>query len=277
MSETKTFHIGCQSWQYDDWITEAGGETIFYPRGTRPADMLQIYSEAFDTIEVDSTAYGTPAISTLEGWSESTPDGFLFSLKVPSAITHELALGPATYPLIDEFVEVSRALGPKLGVILIQFAASFESTKENGANLRSFIARLPNDLRFAVEFRDPGWLIDWTFDELNERGIALALVAGKWIDEDVMFPAFAKTKTAFAYVRLMGVRDLPKFDRIYRDRLDEIDRWASMIKSLEAKEVFAYVDNYFEGHGPATANRLKSALDVPAVDARTLEKQASLF
>ena len=65
MFETKTFHIGCQSWQYDDWITEAGGETIFYPRGTRPADMLSLYSEAFDTIEVDSTAYGTPAISTL--------------------------------------------------------------------------------------------------------------------------------------------------------------------------------------------------------------------
>ena len=277
MFETKNFHIGCQSWQYEDWITEAAGDTIFYPRGTKPADMLSIYSEAFDTIEVDSTAYGTPAISTLEGWSEATPDGFLFSLKVPSAITHELALGPATYPLMDEFVEVARSLRSKLGVILIQFPASFESTKENGANLRSFIARLPSDIRFGVEFRHPGWFIEWTFDELNERGIALALVAGKWIDEDVMFPAFSKTKTPFAYIRLMGVRDLPKFDRIYRDRLDEINRWASMIKTLAANEVFAYVDNYFEGHGPATANRLKTALNVSTVDPRSLEKQASLF
>lgn len=277
MFETKKFHIGCQSWQYEDWITEAGGETIFYPRGTRPPDMLSIYSEAFDTIEVDSTAYGTPAVSTLDGWNEATPDGFLFSLKVPSVITHELALGPASYALMDEFVDAARALRSKLGVILIQFAASFESTKENGANLRSFMARLPTDLRFGVEFRNPGWLIDWTFDELNERGIALALVAGKWIDEDVVFDAFAKTKTRFAYILLMGVRDLPKFDRIYRDRLDGIKRWAEMISALEAQEVFAYVDNYFEGHGPATANRLKSALGIPAVDPRELEKQASLF
>jgi len=277
MFETKTFHIGCQSWQYEDWITEAGGETIFYPRGTRPADMLGIYSEAFDTIEVDSTAYGTPAISTLEGWSESTPDGFFFSLKVPSAITHELSLGPASYALMDEFVEASRALQSKLGVILIQFPASFESTKENGANLRSFIARLPGDLKFAVEFRHPGWFIEWTFDELNERGIALALVAGKWVDEDAMFSAFEKTKTPFGYVRLMGVRDLPRFDRIYRDRSDEIKRWAGKVKALEAKEVFAYVDNYFEGHGPATANRLKAAVGVPSVDPQELEKQASLF
>jgi uncharacterized protein YecE (DUF72 family) len=277
MFETKTFHIGCQSWQYDDWVTDAGGETIFYPRGTRPADMLTIYSEAFDTIEVDSTAYGTPAVSTLEGWSEATPDGFLFSLKVPSVITHELALGPATYSLMDEFVDVARALGPRLGVILIQFAASFEATKENAANLRSFVARLPNDIRFGVEFRHPGWLVEWTFDELNERGIALALVAGKWIDEGLMFSAFSKTKTPFAYIRMMGVRDLPRFDRIYRDRVDEIDRWASMVRTLEAKDVFAYVDNYFEGHGPATANRLKTAVGELTVDPRSLEKQASLF
>jgi uncharacterized protein YecE (DUF72 family) len=277
MFETKTFHVGCQSWQYDDWVTEVGGETIFYPRGTRPADMLGTYAEAFDTIEVDSTAYGTPAVSTLDGWSEATPDRFLFSLKVPSVITHEFELGPATYALIDEFVDAARALRSKLGVILIQFPASFESTKENGARLRSFIARLPGDLRFAAEFRHPGWFIEWTFDELNERGIALALVLGKWIDENVMCAAFAKMKTHFAYIRLMGVRDLPKFDRISRDRLDEINRWAGMMKTLEAKEVFGYVDNYFEGHGPATANRLKSALGVPTIDPRSLEKQASLF
>jgi len=277
MIETKTIHIGCQSWQYDDWITEAGGATIFYPRGTRPADMLGIYSEAFDTIEVDSTAYGTPALSTLKGWRDATPEGFLFSLKVPSVITHELDLGPASYALMDEFVEAARALRAKLGVILIQFPASFESTKDNGANLRSFITRLPTDLRFGIEFRHPGWFKEWTFDELNENGIALALVAGKWIDEDVMFSSFSKTKAKFAYVRLMGVRDLPRFDRIYRDRQEEIDRWAGMMKTLETNEVFGYVDNYFEGHGPATANRLKAAVGVSTVDPRALEKQASLF
>ena len=89
IEEQKVYRIGCQSWQYDDWVTMAGGETIFYPRGTRAADMLTLYSQIFDTIEVDSTAYGTPAVSTIEGWLSATPDDFLFSLKVPRAITHE--------------------------------------------------------------------------------------------------------------------------------------------------------------------------------------------
>jgi uncharacterized protein YecE (DUF72 family) len=239
--------------------------------------MLRLYSEIFDTIEVDSTAYGTPAVSTLEGWVEETPDDFLFSLKVPRAVTHEYAVGPASYGPMDEFVDASRTLGAKLGAILIQFPAVFEATKENARFLRDFIVRLPADLRFAVEFRHPSWLVDWTCDELNAHGIALALVAGKWIDRELMFDAFAKTKTSFAYVRMMGVRDLERFDRVYRDRTDEIALWAEQVKLLSAELVFGYVDNYFEGHGPATANKLKSSLGLEVADPASLEVQASLF
>ena len=274
---SKEFHIGCQSWQYDDWITQIGGPTVFYPSGTKSAEMLSLYAEVFDTIEVDSTAYGPPAVSTLEGWAESTPDDFLFSLKTPRAVTHELSLGPASFPVMDEFVETARALGSKLGVILIQFPAVFEPTKENGRNLREFVSRLPAEVSFAVEFRHPSWFVEWTYEELNARRIALALVAGKWVERDLMFEAFTRTDTPFAYVRMMGVRDLPRFDRVYRDRTEEIRVWAEQVKSLKAERVFGYVDNYFEGHGPETANKLKSSLGVEVIDPEILETQASLF
>src|SRR4029453_18812146 len=99
--DDKIYRIGCQSWQYDDWITQAGGEPIFYPRGTRTPDMLTFYSQIFDTIEVDSTAYGTPPQSTIDGWLEPTPDDFLFSLKVPRAVTHDFSLDRRSYALFD--------------------------------------------------------------------------------------------------------------------------------------------------------------------------------
>lgn len=273
----KKLRIGCQSWQYDDWITPAGGDKIFYPRGTKPADMLELYAQIFDTIEVDSTAYGTPLPSTIEGWLAATPDDFQFSLKVPRAITHGFALSPASYPQFDEFVEASRAFGSKLGMILIQFPAAFEPTKDDAQRLRDFLARLPDDIRFGVEFRHPSWFVEWTFEELQDRGVALALVAGKWIPEDTMFDAFEKTRTAGSYVRFMGVRDLPRFDRIYRDRTPELERWTEKIRTLAAKEVFIYVDNHFEGHAPATANKLKQMLDVEVVRASEIDPQASLF
>ena len=61
------FHIGCQSWGYDDWITKPDGPAVFYPAGTRSTEMLELYSRIFTTIEVDSTAYGPPTQSTIEG------------------------------------------------------------------------------------------------------------------------------------------------------------------------------------------------------------------
>ena len=272
-----TYRVGCQSWQYDDWITEAGGETIFYPRGTKPSDMLTLYSQIFDTIEVDSTAYGTPAISTIEGWLTVTPEDFLFSLKVPSVITHQMSLGPASYVVFDEFVDAARLFGPKLGVVLIQLPAAFEPTRDNGQNVRRFLERLPVDIRFGIEFRHPGWLTGWTFDELNERRVALALVAGKWIPEERMFEAFGEVQTPFQYVRFMGVRDLPSFERIQRPRSEELEEWARRIDGLAADQIFIYVDNYFEGHAPATATKVIAMLGVTTVDASDLEPHASLF
>lgn len=271
------YRIGCQSWQYDDWVTPAAGEPIFYPTGTRAGDMLSLYSQIFDTIEVDSTAYGTPALSTIEGWLAATPDDFLFSLKVPRAVTHEFSLAPAGYDLFHEFADAARSFGSKLGVVLVQLPATFEPTRENGQNLREFLSRLPPDIRIAVEFRHPGWFVEWTFGELNAHRTALAFVAGKWIDEESMFAAFQKVPMSFAYLRLMGVRDLPRFDRVYRDRTGELERWASHINTLATDETFIYVDNYFEGHAPATANRLKALLNVPSVSAAELESQPSLF
>ena len=282
-SETRTtavskhYRVGCQSWQYDEWVTRIGGDTVFYPSGTKSAEMLEVYSRAFDTIEVDSTAYGTPAVSTLGGWMDETPDRFLFSLKTPRAITHEFSLAPPSFPLMDEFVQAVGNMGHRLGVVLIQFPAVFEATRENGMHLRKFIARLPKDIRFAVEFRHASWFVDWTFEELNELGIALALVAGKWVAEDVMFAAFERTETPFAYIRMMGVRDLPSFDRVVRDRTGEIRRWTKRIRRLAANDIFVYLDNYFEGHAPATANKVKTLLGVDVVDPASLESQATLF
>ena len=276
--KNKRFHIGCQSWQYDDWVTKAGGETVFYPRGTKSPEMLSEYARVFDTIEVDSTAYGTPARSTIMGWLESTPENFQFSLKVPRAITHEFSLGPHSLNIFDEFTDAAQEFGERLGAVLIQLPAAFEATKENGQNVRDFLSRLPLNIRFAIEFRNPGWFVEWTFDELNERNVALALVAGKWIPEEAVFAAFEKTRTRLGYLRFMGIRDLPSFERVHRERTAELESWANMItSSLVADNVYIYVDNYFEGQAPATANKLKQMLDQAVVDPASLEPQASLF
>ncbi len=269
--------VGCQSWGYEDWVTKPDGPTVFYPRGTRPSEMLQLYSQVFDTIEIDSTAYGPPEASTLEGWYRKTPADFKFSLKVPRRITHDFPLLPAVYPEMDLFVERACLLGEKLGSVLIQFPAAFESTKENALALRNFVDRLPTEINFAVEFRNAGWFVDWTFEELASRTVSLALVEGEWVDRKTMFSAVPRLTDRFAYIRLMGVKDLQTFDQIQRARGDVIGFWLDELEHLATETIYIYVDNYFEGFAPATANRIKADLGLAAVSPEKLEKQPSLF
>jgi uncharacterized protein YecE (DUF72 family) len=276
LATTKHIHIGCQSWSYEDWVTPPAGETVFYPHGTRQAEMLPLYARVFETIEVDSTAYGVPRQATVAGWYEKTPENFRFSLKTPRVVTHELSLRAESFPVVDEFAEAASLLGKKLAMVLVQLPAAFEPTKENGAALREFIARLPKKGNFAVEFRHEGWFVDWTFQELEQAGVSLALVEGKWVDNEVMFRS-AGAAGENAYIRIMGERDLAHFDRIYRDRQRTLEQWAALIERLRAKEVFVYIDNYFEGHAPATANKLKKLLGLPVVAPESIEDQPSLF
>ena len=105
--------VGTQGWNYDAWVGP------FYPTGTRPANYLQTYARAFNTVEVDSTFYAVPPMKTVQGWRQRTPEGFTFALKLPQEITHELRLRNAEEPSA-RFFDAARELGPKLGPVLIQ-------------------------------------------------------------------------------------------------------------------------------------------------------------
>jgi len=64
-------------------LDAAGWEGSFYPKGMRSANYLAFYAEHFTTVEVDSTFYGCPSARTVNNWAAQTPEGFLFSVKVP--------------------------------------------------------------------------------------------------------------------------------------------------------------------------------------------------
>ncbi len=269
--------IGCQGWNYDDWTTKAGGESIFYPRGTKSNEMLALYPEIFETIEVDSTFYAIPPSSTIENWYKRTPPNFTFSLKMPQEITHEHALRESSYEILDEFCERIKDLREKLGVVLIQLAPQFEASKENAQNLRKFLERLPKEIRFAVEFRERNWLIDWTFEELEKNKVALCLTEGNWIPRELMFGAIEKLNSDFAYIRFMGERDLTAFDKIYRHQNTNLQIWKEEIEKLKSREIFVYFSNFYEGHAPASVNKLKKLFKQKIIEAGDLENQGSLF
>ena len=276
--------VGCQGWNYPDWVTgpAAGRRAVFYPRGTRAAAMLEIYARAFATVEVDSTFYAIPSVSTIEGWNKKTPPGFTFSLKLPQEITHGRALrGESASAMLAEFCARVRGLGDKLAAILVQLPPQFDATPEHRRALSEFLPQLPPDLRFSIEFRHRSWFAE---EEavgaiLKRHNVSLALVEGPWIDRERMWRAIDRQTAPFAYVRWMGARDLTRFDAVARAQDDNLRVWSERIKgpSRRGLTVYAYFSNYYEGHAPASANKLKSLLGQPTSEPDDLEHQPSLF
>ena len=242
-------------------FTAAGWEGSFYPVGMKPADYLRYYATKFDTVEVDSTYYGTPTAATVSGWECKTPGKFIFAVKVPQQITHEKILVDAD-AAFKEFVGVMDLLGDKLGPMLLQFPyfnrSVFTSGSQFLARLKPFLKRLPRGRKFAVEIRNKSWL-DTSFAELlREHGVALALQDQSWMPMPWEYK-FDLITADFAYVRWLGdrkgIEKLTKtWEKVIVDRTAQLKSWVDYLQPIKKRgiTIFAYANNHYAGHGPAT-------------------------
>ena len=273
-------HVGCQGWNYDDWVTgPAGSDRVFYPNGTRTPAMREVYASAFQTIEVDSTFYAIPSAQTVDGWNRRTPPKFSFSLKLPQVISHEHLLRSSSAGILAEFCDRIQLFGEKLAVILVQLPPHFDASPENTRALKEFLALLPREMRFSIEFRSRDWMTEGVLELLARHNVGLCLVEGQWIPRDLMFERALPPPANFAYVRWMGERDLTRFDSVQRAQDANLKLWSEIIASVcaHATDVYAYFSNFYEGHAPASANRLKRLFGQTIVEAADLEDQPSLF
>ncbi len=268
---TARLHLGTQGWNYPAWVGS------FYPDGTRPADFLRLFARAFEVVEIDSTFYAIPPVSTVRGWASRVPDGFRFTAKLPQEITHERRFVDAVDVLLA-FTDRMRELGPKLGPILIQCGPDFAPAE--GAAFAEFLGHLPPDLQFAVEFRQAAWIRQRTLELLRTHQVALALSDGKWIPREWLLRLCAMPTADFAYLRWMGPdRRITDYSHLQFDRTAELDAWARMIPTLQGqvREVFGFVNNHFAGHAPASVRMLQQSLGLPTVDPAAIGDQATLF
>ncbi len=263
--------LGTQGWNYPSWVGP------FYPDGTRSTDFLRTFARAFGTVEVDSTFYAIPPVSTVRGWASRTPDSFVFACKVPQEITHERRFVDALDPL-HVFCERMRELGPRLGPLLIQCGPDFSPIEREA--LQAFLPLLPRDLRFAIEFRQRAWISKDTLAMLRQAGVALALSDGRWIPRDWLLKLCEQPTADFAYLRWMGPdRTITDYSHLQVDRSAELDAWAAMIPLLQGqvRDVYGYVNNHFAGHSPASVRMLQQRLGLATIDPATIGDQPSLF
>jgi len=234
----------------------------------KPAEYLTYYATQFDTVEVDSTFYRTPAISTVKGWYAKTPPGFLFAAKVPQIITHEKALRDCDDDL-KHFLSAMDGLREKLGPLLFQFGyfnkKSFQDVKDFLALLAPFLKKLPKGYRFSVEIRNKNWLVPEFVETLRERHVALALVDHAWMPRPKQwFQKFDPITSDFAYVRWLGDRkgieeQTKTWTKIIVDRGPELADWVEVLKTVHQRkiQILAFANNHYAGYGPGTIEQFR--------------------
>jgi uncharacterized protein YecE (DUF72 family) len=249
-------------------FTAAGWPGTFYPEDLPEREYLTYYAQHFDTVEVDSTFYRTPALSTVKGWYSKTPKGFLFAAKVPQKITHEKMLADCDVDMA-EFLKVMDALGEKLGPLLFQFGyfnrKAFVGVNDFLSRLVPFLEKLPKQLKFAVEIRNKNWLVPQFVEALRSRGIALALIDQSWMPRPLdWFEKFDPITADFTYVRWLGDRkgieeQTKVWDKIMVDRRAELSEWAEILGKVHKRkiQIFAYANNHYAGYSPATVEMFR--------------------
>lgn len=255
-------------------FTAEGWEGSFYLPGMKATDYLSYYATQFDTVELETTFYGTPPISTVKGWEAKTRSGFLFSAKVPRVITHEKVLVDCDDDL-TKFLRTMDALGDKLGPLLFQFgyfnSSAFKSQAEFLARLKPFLQKLPKGYQFAVEIRNKHWLDARLTDLLREHGVTLALIDQSWVPRPWEMKRKLDLATSdFVYVRWLGdrkaIEEVTKtWEKTLIDRRADLKNWTELLWRLvldkQIRKLIAYANNHYAGHSPTTVKLFREMWD----------------
>jgi uncharacterized protein YecE (DUF72 family) len=235
--------IGCSGWNYKAWKDQ------FY-EGRAARIWLEHYSRHFDTVEVNNTFYRLPLASSVAGWVEQTPPGFLFAVKASRYLTHIKRLTDMVggvrryYERLEPLVR-----SPKLGPVLWQLPANF---RRNDDRLASALAALPPG-RHCFEFRHESWFTEPVYGLLRQHGAALVIGDRPEVKS---FQAHVFT-APWTYVRFhYGSRGRRGN---YSER--ELEEWAQRFEKWAVDvEVLAYFNNDWEVFAVRNALWLKQRL-----------------
>lgn len=281
--------IGTCSWKYDSWKG-----IIYQPdKDYRPFDYLEDYAKYFNTVEIDQWFWSLfpqgarlPDVKTVKIYSESVPKDFLFTIKAPNSITltnyyakqpqthRGLANQPNPYfldvDLFKRFLETLEPMKGKLGPIMFQFEylnkKKMPSKEAFLEYLNEFFEKIPTELDYAIETRNPRYLAKDFFKFLKDRKLGCVSLEGYYMPFIGQVAARFNICTAgCSIVRLHGPdrQAIEKqtgsiWNEIVDPRPKGLKATASIINNNTEKKIttFVNINNHYEGSAPLTINRL---------------------
>ena len=255
-------HIGIGGWTFEPW------RGVFYPQGLPQAKELEYASRQLTSIEINGTYYGSQSPETFRKWRDSTPDGFVFSVKGSRFCTNRKVLAEGRESVAKFIDQGVLELEDRLGPLLWQFAPTKKFDRDD---FSGFLDCLPEKaggrtLRHVAEVRHDSFQTPAFIALLRERGVGLVYA------EHFTYPQMADVTADFVYARLQKGSD----DIVTAYPEDQLDAWAGRLKAWAAggqpddlprvdaghalektpREVFAYVIHEGKVRAPAAAKAL---------------------
>lgn len=243
-----TIRIGIGGWTYPPW------RGTFYPPDLPQQRELDYASRQFGAIEINATFYGRQSAKSWQGWAETVPEGFQFTVKGSRYCVTRPKLSEAGEGLGLYFAQGMAALGTRLGPVLWTLAARRQFDRDD---IAGFFELLPSELegvplRHAIEPRHDSFRDEAFFKLCRQHDVAV--VFGD--DED--FPCIDADTASFAYARLQCMR--ADVETGYPpEKLDSfaqrVNRWAG-----EGRDTYVFMINGAKLRAPAAALALHERL-----------------
>jgi uncharacterized protein YecE (DUF72 family) len=254
LSVDSKVRVGCSGWSYEDWVGP------FYPKETKPKEFLKLYSSVFNAVEIDSSFYRIPNQFMVSQWKKNTPEDFVFCPKFPKKLTHDLKLQNVSSAL-SFFYKTLAGLGDKLGPLVVQLPPSFKYEK-GMPSLTNFVSELKSGFRHAIEFRHDSWFRQDVYKLLESKNLSFCWSITQYVTTPHM------VTSDFIYTRMVGERDITKFNEIQKDRSKQMNEISSSLKEVvgSVDDAFVFFNNHFAGFGPESVNEFRRLLGLMEMD-----------
>lgn len=245
--------VGTSGWQYKDWNGR------FYPEDITGKAQLPYFAKHFKSVEINTTFYHTPRLSSIETWAKSVPADFGFVIKLNRFLTHtkRMTSDEQFTDYLHDFLDLLKPLRRKLSAILVQLPPSM---KVENSRLEYFAEaiivaekRLKMRLPIAMEFRHGSWFNEETFSLMRKYDMANVIN-----DSPKRWPASREVTATFVYIRFHGSK------RLYRSSYsrEELEKWAEFINKhcVSCSHVFCYFNNDYNGVAVRNAKTLQQII-----------------
>jgi uncharacterized protein YecE (DUF72 family) len=147
-------YVGLAEWRVREWVGR------LYPAKAKEVLWMDHYIANYNCLEFNATHYRIYTPDEVRRWAGKAIDrDFLFLPKLLQWITHDSGFNGAE-EVTAQFLEGVAAFGEHLGPVFLQLPEAFAPYPAARRALFRYLATLPNEQRFFLELRHPGWFAD---------------------------------------------------------------------------------------------------------------------